>query len=159
MIYNDLDEYFHIEKNTIINVINQTKDVDTFMFLNIWADTIDIPTDINKYFKDLEMNTDLPTTFYIDKTIGLSGIRSKCIHKTSSTYYIQNVHSGQYYNDTKNIVTCDISGIKLIMFHFFRWSPTNKETALIQGRDAASTTRQRTNPDISFNNYQIFRIK
>ena len=67
MIYNDLDEYFHIEKNTIINVINQTKDVDTFMFLNIWADTIDIPTDINKYFKDLEMNTDLPTTFYIDK--------------------------------------------------------------------------------------------
>ena len=119
IVYNDLDEYMITNKNVSIkDIVIKYPNVDTFMFANIWADTIENPIDMGNYYKDIGDDLDLPDKFYINTNTNPLGQHSKCIHKTSSIYLIQNIHMGEYYNNSKLVYSKN-----LFMFHFLRWSP------------------------------------
>jgi len=155
IIYNDLDEYFFINENCkIVDIINENPDIDTFYFHNVWADTIEIPKNIEDYFLELENNPNLPDTFYIDLTVKNKGDRSKFIVKTNSIYNIVNIHSVEFYCDSefKELINKDF-----LMFHFFRWAPEkNKNNLSVRGRN--SLTRNRYDHLIEFNKFKKFSM-
>ena len=120
IIYNDLDEYMLTKKKTIREYVLNYQNVDTFMFLNIWADTMDTIDNITEYYNHIQQDLNLPTEFYISKYINDPKIHSKCIHKTDSLYILNSIHFGEHYVNTKNIIFNN-----LYMFHFFRWVPSH----------------------------------
>ena len=114
MLYNDLDEY--LDTSNLKMLVQEYQSIDTFMFCNIWADTIEEPENMEEYYNKLSHLDKLPDEFYINQYIDLPTKHSKCIHKTSSIYLIQSVHYGEYYYNTNNIYNDS-----LVMYHFFRW--------------------------------------
>jgi hypothetical protein len=110
MIFNDLDEYMHINNKRLIDLVSNKK-YDTYGFCNIWANSIDnvIP---NKFPKQIQIG--IKSKF---------GYRSKCIHKTSSVNAIS-IHKGKKnFYSTKNIKTKNIYN----MFHFYNWCKTKRK--------------------------------
>lgn len=109
MIFCDLDEYFYIKNEKILNLIENNPDIDTFGFHNIWSKTIDskVPTTFPKKF--------LTTKKYLKYSE-----RSKCIHKTKSIEKI-NIH----YHNTFLISNPKIL-INNIFFHFYHFSQSKR---------------------------------
>jgi len=122
-LFNDLDEYLYIKNNNILlkDYINKDKfkDIDTFGFVNTWADTVnkDIPCkDSNTCVFPNQINISSITNPYSD--------RSKNIHKTSSIDTIQNIHilDNHLYSIANPKINTDNNNV---IFHFFRWSPSH----------------------------------
>ena len=116
ILFNDLDEYvYHSGYNTLISLINENKDVDSFGFKNNWCTTLDnsIPC------KD-SIECKFPNKF--NKSILLQdyGHRSKNIHKVTSIKAVQNIHklTDDFYTHAPNILQSDNN----IIFHFLNWS-------------------------------------
>lgn len=105
MIFCDLDEYMHVEKKKLINLV-EDKNVDTFGFKNIWANTID-----NKV-PDI-----FPNKFKIGEKFNYR-IRSKCIHKMDTVEHI-GIHFGTKFNKTE-LIKSDYD-----MYHFHSWGGGN----------------------------------
>lgn len=110
MIFNDMDEYMHIQNDSIINYIRNNLNVDTFMFLNNWCKTIDgtipekLPNKIMKSTKIYNIND-----------------RSKCIHKIDSVKTL-GIHSGANYTFSNPIITTD----NLLLLHFYYFTQNNR---------------------------------
>jgi len=125
MIYNDLDEYMFVSNTPLYTLLQQNPAYDTYMFLNVWCDTVSIPTDIEKYYEDLK-DEDMPERIAIKHEIYAPTHSSKCIHKSNSIHFIENIHCGQHYVDTRNVYreTVDTNTLLAnnLLFHFFRWS-------------------------------------
>jgi hypothetical protein len=125
MIYNDLDEYMFIANISLSTLLQQNPGYDTYMFLNVWCDTVDIPTDIEQYYESLK-GEDMPERIAIKHEIYAPSHSSKCIHKSNSVYFIENIHCGEHYVDRRNIYreTVDTNTLLAnnLLFHFFRWS-------------------------------------
>jgi hypothetical protein len=126
ILYNDLDEYIQVNLNKLIKNIT----IDTFMFRNVWADTIIEPTDMNDYYKMIGSELTIPKEYCVNLYANDNGHHSKCIHKTSSIYLIQNIHCGEYYNTSKNVFSDN-----LYMLHFFRWVPPHIDHHVRERKD------------------------
>ena len=120
-IYNDLDEYMYINKNTkivdfikLINNIN-SNNIDTIGFLNKWCDTIDgkIPETV-------------PSEIIVDSSTFSFGIRSKCIHLNSCLNKMSMIHTPMQYDYNKSNIKL-FSSDNLRLFHFFKWSKPTRE--------------------------------
>ena len=152
MAFNDLDEYMFVPNSNVINLLNEHahENVNTYMFLNIWSDTIEIPVDIEAYYDELKDEL-MPSSFVIKNEIYAPSHSSKCIHKSDNIIIIQNIHCGQHYSNPGIVYkdTVDITNIvnNNILFHFFRWSRPHIDHS------------HRTREDMGiFDNYSILHI-
>ena len=111
MGFNDFDEYFFMNNNTIRNYVNKYNCTDVFGFCNKWSRTID-----NK----------IPIIFP-NKLITSSAQkygprkRSKNIYKTNNIC-LMNIHSYNKLNVPRPIFI-----LNLEMFHFYNWSKKNRK--------------------------------
>jgi len=103
MIFNDYDEYMHIPKIKIYELINLNKSYDTYMFLNRWSKTID-----NIIPNNLPNNILLSTKLYEPTK------QSKCIHNVLKHDYI-GIH---FSNNLTNILFNE----KMYLLHFINFS-------------------------------------
>ena len=117
MIFNDFDEYFHIENDEKLKIkdyILKNDNIDRFGFCNCWSRT----------FED-KLPDKFPEKIYFSKMLE-HGDRSKNIYKVDSVNYI-GIHgfSGStsfvLHSNSTNLLTLE----NFKMFHFFKW--TNKE--------------------------------
>ena len=152
MAFNDLDEYMFVPNSNVINLLNDHahENVNTYMFLNIWSDTIEIPVDIEAYYDELKDEV-MPSSFVIKNEIYAPSHSSKCIHKSDNIVLIENIHCGQHYSNPGIVYkdTVDITNIvnNNILFHFFRWSRPHVDHS------------HRTREDMGiFDNYTILHI-
>lgn len=107
MIFCDLDEYLHVKNSTLIELLEQYKNIDSFGFRNKWSET---------------MNGKIPNEFpkkFISSRKQPFGKRSKCIHRIEPTKYID-IHYG-FAKNQKNIYE---------MFHFYNWTKTDRKREL-----------------------------
>lgn len=127
MAFNDLDEYMFVPNGSLSSLLkeHEHESVNTYMFLNIWSDTIEIPSDIEAYYDELKHEV-MPSSFMIKNEIYAPSHCSKCVHKSDNIIFIENIHCGQHYSkpgivykDTVD-TTCLVNNN--ILFHFFRWS-------------------------------------
>lgn len=110
MVFCDLDEYLHIESKTLIDLVSDNTNIDTFGFRNLWANT-----------KNFNVPESFPTEFYVSNVLLPYGYyyRSKCIHKMDSVKYI-NIHSAKIPKKlslSKNY----------IMYHFASWTKKDRK--------------------------------
>jgi hypothetical protein len=137
ILYNDLDEYTYIPNNILSNIIHSN--ADTYVFLNVWADIIDIPNDIESYYNNLYNITKIPNKILKHNDIFKYKERSKCLHKSDNIKTVT-VHYAYEYNINDPIIFINDNNIIL---HFFRWS----------------SKKSRTRDKIMSNKYSIFDIK
>lgn len=135
LLLSDLDEYVHIPKLSLKELITINPNYEAYIFLNNWCDTIEIPEDLDKYREGLN-DSNLPLEFYRDTYIFPYGKRSKYLTNTN-VLNLNNIHSTIY----KNIYIND----NIVIFHFFRWSPASVERS------------ERTRESQGFTNYVAFK--
>lgn len=104
MIFNDLDEYFHIEGYSLKDYIKNNPSINIFGFRNIWARTITpgIPSTI-------------PNEFLCSNVIWKYSRRAKNIYKTDDIK-LAGIHSPHIVEKQKNRI------VDLNMYHFLEWN-------------------------------------
>lgn len=103
MIFNDMDEFFYIENNSLKEFIQKNNTADVLQFCNIFAKTID-----NK------IPEKIPNEFFCSNIKWCYGKRSKNIYRTNSVKLI-GIHIPYQYN-----FNTILSGFD--MFHFKDWN-------------------------------------
>jgi hypothetical protein len=108
MVFNDLDEYMHIDGCKLIDFISKMKLTDSFIFWNYWTDTL-----------DGNIKSKIPLEFYTDEgEEGKLDYRTKSIHKVSTADLV-GIHLGKQYNKKESLL---YNKDKLRHFHFYTWS-------------------------------------
>jgi len=140
MFFNDLDEYAYSPNKKLVDLLASKK--DTYVFSNVWCDDIEIPRDMNEYYRELEQNLNLPAIFYKDKFRFSYPIRSKCIHNTESIYAVEGHQANEYYDKNPEV----FNEPENVILHFFRWTPPHMHHAV------------RTREDMDFINFDKFSV-
>lgn len=111
MIFNDLDEYFNVKENKLINFVKNNNNISIFRFCNIWAKT--------KKSHELKR---IPNKFMRMKDNLKYPKRSKNIYKTNDLKIIGIHEPYTFMNDNnKNNYIDDLK-----MFHFYDWSSNRR---------------------------------
>lgn len=104
MIFCDLDEYMYIKNKTLLELIENNTNIESFGFCNKWSETI-----------DRKIPEKFPNEFYVYPKVKF-GVRSKCIHKIKNIEYI-----GIHYGFQKNQLN------DFDLFHFYNWTQKNRK--------------------------------
>lgn len=104
MIFCDLDEYMYVQNKTLLQLIENNTNIESFGFCNKWSETI-----------DRKIPEKFPNQFYVYPKIKF-GTRSKCIHKIKNVEYI-----GIHYGFQKNQLN------DFDLFHFYNWTQKNRK--------------------------------
>ena len=108
MIFNDMDEYFHIENYTIREYITNHSDVSVFGFCNIWSNLL--PSD---YENNIVPN-EIPCEFLI-------GLKKRYKHQSKNIYNLHDIQIAgihepySFFQKKKSI-------LNLNMYHFYKWN-------------------------------------
>ena len=114
MIFCDIDEYLHIDNDTIRSyVFNNKKDI--YGFNNIWAKTIENQETLKVF----------PNEFLVSKKLFKYGNRSKNIYNTQKVNTI-GIH--KVFEETKHLSKI----VDLKLFHFYNWTnnPARKKETI-----------------------------
>jgi len=105
MIFNDMDEYLHIENDTLKSYIQKNLNISVFGFSNIWSKLIN---------NDSNIPNDLPSEFLIGSDKGY-GRRAKNIYKLQDIKLI-GIHGPYSFLKMEGKIT------NLKMYHFYLWN-------------------------------------
>lgn len=107
MSFHDLDEYLHIQNQTIKNYL-QTTDLDLIGFRNCWARTLNEP-------KSHEIPDKIPNIIFVSQNCDEYPTKSKTIYKLDKVTTL-NVHNGDKFSSSH--INYNVSNI---MFHINNW--------------------------------------
>ena len=104
MIFNDMDEYFHIENHTLKSYIKVNPRPSVFGFCNIWS----------KLINDNNVPNEIPSEFLVGSKMRYK-VRSKNIYKLADIKLI-GIHEPYSFFKNKGRI------IDLNMYHFYSWN-------------------------------------
>lgn len=108
MIFNDMDEYFHIENHSLKSYIQIHQNVSVFGFCNIWSKMV---SDSNNSYT---IPNEIPSEFLVGSTKRYK-VQSKNIYNLQDIK-IAGIHEPYSFFKRKGSIT------NLDMYHFFSWN-------------------------------------